>query len=55
MRGRLGKITPAAIVASTPYKIEFTVTAENEPSATLSIEVEARAPYRIVQLGIRVE
>ena len=55
MRGRLGKITPNAVVASMPYKIEFTVTAENEPSATLSIEVEARAPYRIVQLGIRVE
>jgi CubicO group peptidase (beta-lactamase class C family) len=55
MRGRLGKITPSGIVASSAYKIEFTATAENEPSATISIEVEARAPYRIVQLGIRVE
>jgi CubicO group peptidase (beta-lactamase class C family) len=55
MRGRLGKLTPLTVVSSTPTSIEITVAAENEPSATLTFEVEAAVPYRIAQLGIRVE
>jgi hypothetical protein len=42
-------------VSSTATEIVFTVRAENEPSATITMNVEAGAPYRITGMRIMVE
>jgi CubicO group peptidase (beta-lactamase class C family) len=55
MRGRLGAMTPTSVVSSTATEIVFTVRAENEPSATITMNVEAGAPYRITGMRIMVE
>ena len=47
MRGRLGAMTPTSVVSQTATEIVFTVRAENEPSATITMNIEASAPYRI--------
>ncbi len=55
MRGRLGAMTPTAVVSQSPTEIVFTVRAENEPSATITMNIEASAPYRITGLRLMVE
>jgi CubicO group peptidase (beta-lactamase class C family) len=55
IRQRLGALTPLAIASSSPAQFVLTVRPEQEESATLSVDVEPAAPFRIVQLRIAVE
>ena len=55
MRAQTGGMTAVSVVSSTATEIVLKIVAGNGDDVTLTISVEAKAPYRIVRIRIEAE